>query len=93
MIYSIEVGRWTGAFSMMCYADVFSSEDERRLATFNAFTKRGAKDKAARYVRRMHRGGNVPNDVTIYTYDARTHELSELPGRTASANPLVPAGS
>jgi hypothetical protein len=83
MIYSIEVGRWTGAFGFVWYADVFSSEEHHRIVNFNALTKHGARNKAAKYIRRMHRGGTLPAGTTIYAYDASTDELRELPNAGA----------
>ena len=88
MIYSIEVGRWSGAFFPVCYADVFSSEDHHRLATFNAFTKAGACKKAARFIRRAHKSkAGFPRDVTVYSYDAALDEVKQLSSDSTEPTP------
>lgn len=74
MIYSIVVGRWAAPFSFVWYADVHNSEDHHRITTFNALSKRSARRKAAKFVRRYHRP-NKPEFV--YTYDATTNHLSQ----------------
>lgn len=80
MIYSIAVGRWTGLFALAWYADVYNSVDQHRIATFNGLTKRSARAKAARYVRRLHRGQGQPGQtVTLYAYDVAKDSLQELP--------------
>lgn len=76
MIYSIEVGRWTGALALMCYADVYTDQEHQRVISFNAFTKKGARNKAARYVKRLHK--SEPRDITVYAYDVTTDELTQL---------------
>jgi len=80
MIYSIEVGRWTGAFFPVCYADIYSSEDQHRIASFSAFSKSAAKNKATRFIRRMHKSSiGASNNMTIYSYDTSTDTLAEIP--------------
>ena len=76
MIYSIEVGRWTGPFAFTWYADVFTDQDRQRIATFNSLTKKGARNKAARYVRRLHK--SMPRDLTVYAYDVTKDELTQM---------------
>lgn len=80
MIYSIEVGRWTGAFFPVCYADIYSSEDRHRIASFSAFSKSAARNKAARFIRRMHKSSiGAAHEVTVYSYDSSTDVLDEIP--------------
>lgn len=61
--YGVEIGRWTGLFSMLWYADVFNSVSARREVTFTAWTRRGARAKALRYVARQTKGRQ--KDVTV----------------------------
>ena len=75
MVYGIEIGRWTGIFSLVYYADVFIDGRTQGYHTFNAFTKKGALKKAQRYIRRI----NHQNDgIEIYSYDALTENLSRI---------------
>lgn len=76
MTYSIEVGRWTGIFSPVYYADVFiDGQDSTFYHTFNALTKRGAIKKARKYINRI---SHVSELKEIYSYDAITHTLSRI---------------
>lgn len=76
MTYSIEVGRWTGIFSPIYYADVFiDGQDPTFYHTFNSFTKRGALRKARAYIRRISHE-NDPKE--IYSYDAISNTLSRI---------------
>lgn len=60
--YGIEVGRWTGMFAMLWYSDVYNATSARRETTFTAWTRRGARKKALRYVARETGGapGSAP---------------------------------
>ena len=51
--YSVAVGRWTGAFFFLRYADVYNVESGECVASYTAFTARGAERKARRAVRRL----------------------------------------
>ena len=79
-MYSFEVVIWTGAFGFEGYADFYISEGQCRIITFNGLTKKSVRNKAARYIRRLHRNNLGPtNEVSIYAYDTKTDELREMP--------------
>lgn len=75
MTYSIEIGRWTGIFSPIYYADVFVNGRVEGYYTFNAFTKAGALRKARRYIDRI--STHTPARE-IYSYDILTHTLQRI---------------
>lgn len=77
MKYSVEVGRWTGVFAFVWFADVYSDQQPDRIATFNALTRAAARRKAARFIRRWH--GEGVHGVTAYAYDSTVGDLRELP--------------
>ena len=75
--YAITVGRWTGMFSLVWYADVVNQEDEKPYMSFSAFTRRGALKKATRFIRRqLH--PLEEHASTVYTYDENTFSLEKI---------------
>ena len=76
MIYRIEVERWTGIFSLICYADVYVGEGDAMLYhTANAFTKKKALKRAMRYI---ERSSHTKENKEIYVYDHTDHVLSRV---------------
>lgn len=75
MTYGIEVGRWTGIFSLVYYADIFLDGYEKPYYSVNALTKSGALKKARKYIDRINHSRNASE---IYTYDAISNTLSKI---------------
>jgi hypothetical protein len=51
--FGIIVGRWSGPWAWVWYADVMHKDDVRPYTSFNALSKRGALRKAKRYINRI----------------------------------------
>ena len=76
MNYGIVVGRWTGVFSPLYYADVIVDNDREEIyASFSAFSKTGALRKAKRYLKRLSRHGAIEE---VYAYDSTTSTVERL---------------
>lgn len=76
MKYGIVLGRWTGIFTPLYYADVMVDENRDIIyASFSSFTKSGALRKAKRYIKRLSNGSNIEE---IYAYDSTSHKLERV---------------
>jgi hypothetical protein len=76
--YGIEVGRWTGMFFFVYYADIFVDKESNHFYhTLNSFTKRGALKKARKYINRLANGNN---NIEIYSYDLTNNKLTKIEG-------------
>lgn len=75
--FAITIGKWSGLFSLLWYADVVHESERTPYTSFSAFSRRGAMKKATRYIRRqLH--PLEDHTSTVYTYDERTFKLERI---------------
>lgn len=75
--YGIIVGRWSGPWTFLWYADIMISPQDRYVyASFTAFTRAGALRKAKRYLKRYTKNNSL--EQYTYLYDTQTGETTCL---------------
>ena len=73
----IVVGRWTGIWAWVWYADIMHESDDVPYMSFNALSKRGAMRKAQRYIRRLT-SPIEDKQADIYVYDESKFILERI---------------
>lgn len=75
--FAIIIGRWSGPWAWLWYADIMHESDEVPYTSFNALTKRGALRKAKRYIRRLIKPIE-DRQGTIYVYDENIFKTEKI---------------
>jgi hypothetical protein len=75
--FGIVVGRWTGIWAWVWYADIMHESDDVPYMSFNALSKRGALRKAKRYIRRLTSPIEEKN-AYIYYYDENQFKTGKM---------------
>jgi hypothetical protein len=75
--FAIVVGRWTGVWAWVWYADIMHESDDVPYMSFNAISKRGAMRKARRYIRRLT-SPIEEKQATVYVYDESQFKLEKI---------------
>jgi len=75
--FGIVVGRWTGVWAWVWYADIMHESDDVPYMSFNALSKRGAMRKAQRYIRRLT-SPIEDKQANIYVYDESKFTLERI---------------
>lgn len=75
--FGIVVGRWTGVWAWVWYADIMHESDDVPYMSFNALSKRGAMRKAQRYIRRLT-SPIEDKQADVYVYDESQFKLEKI---------------
>ena len=75
--FGIVVGRWTGVWAWVWYADIMHESEDVPYMSFNALSKRGAMRKARRYIRRLP-SPIEDKQADIYVYDESKFTLERI---------------